>query len=266
MYKNLNREDTIILKIEGLQKYYIIKKSILAKKNIIKAVDDVSFVIKKGEILGLIGESGSGKTTLGGLILKLIKCQKGRIFFMGSDITNLEEKYMKHIRKEMQIVFQYTQEILDPKMTIEELIMEPLRIHNIVPTIERNKEVDRLLGMVGIAKCDKYKFPYQVSGGQRQRIGIARAISTRPGFVVCDEPISALDVSIQGQILNLLKGLRDEMGLTYLFISHDLKAVKHFCDRIAVMYNGKLIEIGDNKEIMNNPKEAYTKMLISSQL
>jgi ABC-type oligopeptide transport system ATPase subunit len=266
MYQNLNNEDEIILNVEGLQKYFIIKKSPLAKKNIIKAVDDVSFVIKRGEILGLIGESGSGKTTLGALILKLIKCRKGRIFFMGSDITNLDEKYMKHIRKEMQVVFQCTQDILDPKMTIEELIMEPLRIHGIVSNIERDKEVDRLLGMVGIASFDKYKFPYQVSGGQRQRIGIGRAISTKPKFVICDEPISALDVSIQGQILNLMKGLREEMGLTYLFISHDLKAVKHFCDRIAVMYNGKLIEIGDNKDIMNNPREVYTKTLISSQL
>lgn len=266
MYQNLNNEYEIILSVVGLQKYFIMKKTPFAKKNIIKAVDDVSFVIKRGEILGLIGESGSGKTTLGNLILKLIKCNNGRIFFMGSDITNLDEKYMKLIRKEMQVVFQYTQEILDPKMTIEELIMEPLRIHSIVPNTERDKEISRLLGMVGIASSEKYKFPYQLSGGQRQRVGIARAISTRPKFVVCDEPISALDVSIQGQILNLLKDLRDEMGLTYLFISHDLKAVKHFCDRIAVMYNGKLLEIGDNKDIMNNPREAYTKMLINSQL
>ena len=150
-------------------------------------------------------------------------------------------------------------------MTVEEQISEPLKLHGIVPNIERDKEIDRLLGLVGIV-LEKHKFPYQLSGGQRQRVGIARAISTSPQFVVCDEPISALDVSIQEQYLNLLKNLRDEMGLTYLFISHDLKVVNHFCDRIGVMYNGKLVEMGKKEDIMNNPQNEYTKMLIKSQL
>lgn len=255
-----------ILKVEGLSKYFIIKKTPISKKNIIKAVDNVSFDIKKGETFGLIGESGSGKTTLGGLILKLLKSRTGKVYFEGKDITNTDEKYMKQIRKDMQVVFQYTQEILDPKMTTEEQLLEPLKLHKIVESSERNEEVNKLLSMVGLASGDKYKFPYQLSGGQRQRVGIARAIATRPKFIVCDEPISALDVSVQGQVLNLLKGLQEDLGLTYLFISHDLKAVKYFCDRIAVMYNGKIVEIGTNKEIMNNPRDEYTKMLINSQL
>lgn len=267
MYKCVEGNfNEIILNVEGLSKYFTVKKTPISKKHIIKAVDDVSLTIKKGEVFGLIGESGSGKTTLGGLILKLIEGRSGKIVFNGRDITNIEEKHMKQIRKEMQVIFQYTQEILDPQMTVEEQISEPLKLHSIVPNIERDKEIDRLLGLVGISVLEKHKFPYQLSGGQRQRIGIARAISTKPQFIVCDEPISALDVSIQGQILNLLTNLRNEMGLTYLFISHDLKIVNHFCDRIGVMYNGKLVEMGEKKDIMNNPQNEYTKMLIKSQL
>jgi ABC-type oligopeptide transport system ATPase subunit len=258
-----NPED-IILNVEGLTKYFIIKKSSLSKKDIIKAVEDVSFFIKKGEAFGLIGESGSGKTTLGSLILKLQKARSGKVVFDGIDITNMEEKHMKKLRRDMQVVFQYTQEILDPKMTIEELIIEPLKVHKIVIADERDKEVNRLLDMVGLAKEEKHKFPFQLSGGQRQRVGIARAISTKPKFIVCDEPISALDVSIQGQILNLLNSLKEELGLTYFFISHDLKAIRQFCDRIAVMHKGRIVEIGKAIDIMNNPQDEYTKGLVDN--
>jgi ABC-type oligopeptide transport system ATPase subunit len=258
--------DNIMLKVDGLSKHFVIKKTPISKKNLIKAVDGVSFQIKTGEAFGVIGESGSGKTTLGELILKLQKSRTGSIIFDGIDITEREESKMGKIRKDMQVIFQYTQEVLDPKMTIEELILEPLKIYKIVDRENRDREVDRLLDMVGLSSLDRLKFPHQMSGGQRQRVGIARAISTRPKFVICDEPISALDVSIQGQILNLLNELKEELGLTYMFISHDLKAVRHFCDRIAVMYKGKIVEIGTSDEIMNNPQNHYTKMLINSQL
>ena len=256
----------IILKVENVSKYFILKKTPVSKSHIIKAVDNVSFDICKGESLGLIGESGSGKSTLSSIILNLIRCNSGKIFYKGSDITNLSENKMKNLRREIQVIFQYTQEILDPKMTIEELIMEPLKIYNIVPYEMRENEVLRLLDIVGIPKDCRYKFPYQLSGGQRQRVGIARAISVKPQFIVCDEPVSALDVSVQGQILNLLSDLKDEMNLTYLFISHDLKVIKHFCDRIAVMYKGSIVEIGSKNKIMNNPENEYTKTLVNSHL
>lgn len=256
----------IILKVENVSKYFILKKTPISKKRIIRAVDNVSFNIYKGESLGLIGESGSGKSTLSSIILRLLKCSGGKIFYKGIDITNFNESKMKSLRHEIQVIFQYTQEILDPKMTVGELIMEPLRIYDVISYDKRENEVLRLLDIVGIPADCKYKFPYQLSGGQRQRVGIARAISLKPQFIICDEPVSALDVSIQGQILNLLSDLKDEMDLTYLFISHDLKVVKHFCDRIAVMHNGKIVEIGSRDKIMNNPENEYTKMLVNSHL
>lgn len=256
----------IILKVENVSKYFILKKTPISKKHIIRAVDNVSFNIYKGESLGLIGESGSGKSTLSSIILRLLKCSSGKIFYKGINITNFNESKMKSLRHEIQVIFQYTQEILDPKMTVGELIMEPLGIYDVVPYDKRENEALRLLDIVGIPEDCKHKFPYQLSGGQRQRVGIARAISLRPQFIICDEPVSALDVSVQGQILNLLSDLKDEMELTYLFISHDLKVVKHFCDRIAVMHNGKIVEIGSRDKIMNNPENEYTKMLINSHL
>lgn len=256
----------ILVSVEGLSKNYIVKKNIFASPSIIRAVDKVSFNICKGEILGLIGESGSGKTTIGSLILRLISSDAGKIIFNGIDITDKTEEYMRGMRKDMQVVFQSTEEILDPKMTIEEIMMEPLSLHGVVDRSQYDNEIKRLLNMVGLSEREKFKFPFQISGGQRQRIGIARAIATRPKFIVCDEPVSALDVSVQGQILNLLIDLKKELSLTYLFISHDLKVIKHICDRIAVMYKGKMVEIGEKNKVINNPDDDYTKGLINSIL
>lgn len=256
----------VLVKVENISKQYTIKKNMFSPKHIIKAVDDISFSIRKGEILGLIGESGSGKTTTGSLVLRLLNSDGGKIIFDGVDISHKDETYMRNIRKNLQVVFQSSEEVLDPKMTIEEIILEPLRLHKIVAPAEYENEVNKLLNMVGLSEREKKKFPHQLSGGQRQRVCIARAISTRPKFVVCDEPVSALDVSVQGQILNLLLKLKKEMNLTYLFISHDLKVIKHICDRIAVMYKGRIVEIGDKNQIINNPKAEYTKELINSIL
>jgi ABC-type glutathione transport system ATPase component len=257
---------SVILKIDGLSKHYIVKKSIFAPKTIIHAVDNVSFDILEGETLALIGESGCGKTTTASLILNLIKCDEGSVIYKGMDITKVNESTLRSLRKEMQIIFQHTQGTLDPKMTIEELISEPLRLHKIVSSMEIDKEVRRLLSLVRLSENEKHKFPHQISGGQRQRVGIARAIATRPSFIVCDEPVSALDVSVQGQILNLLNDLKKELHLTYLFITHDLKVVKHICERIAVMYNGKIVELGTKQQVLEAPRSEYAKTLIASIL
>ncbi|WP_184310439.1 ATP-binding cassette domain-containing protein [Anaerosolibacter carboniphilus] len=255
-----------LLEVESLSKHYVVKKNLFSPKTVIRAVDHISFDIYEGEALGLIGESGSGKTTTGELILRLISADAGRVLFQGEDILQMGEDTIRKKRKDIQIIFQQAQETLDPKATIAELIAVPLRIHRIVPASEIESEVDRLLNMVGLTGKDKHKFTYQLSGGQRQRIGIARAIASRPKLVVCDEPVSALDVSVQGQILNLLIDLKKELSLTYLFISHDLKVVQHICDHIAVMYKGKILEMGEKNQIMANPTHDYTKQLITSMI
>jgi len=256
----------ILLSVEHLEKEYRVQKNPLAPKTTIKAVNDVSFQVYKGETFGLIGESGSGKTTIGELIVRLNSLDQGRIFFEGTDLANLNGLALRRVRKDLQIIFQHSQDALDPKMTIEELLSAPLKLHQIVPYPELIQEVDRLLELVGISPKERHKFPYQLSGGQKQRISIARAIASRPKLIVCDEPVSALDVSIQGQILNLLNELKEELDLTYLFISHDLKVVKHICDRIAVMYNGQLVELGTKDQILSHPQDTYTQQLINSML
>lgn len=257
---------TEIIKVEKLCKHYIIKKGVIPQKMVIKAVDNVTFSVKRGETLALIGESGSGKTTVSYLILRLLKGDSGRIIYNDKDITYLSQREMRDLRKEMQIIFQQSQGSLDPKMTIEELLLEPLANYKIVEGKLLAGEVKRLLNLVGLAENEKNKFPHQLSGGQRQRISIARAIATKPKFIICDEPVSALDVSVQGQILNLLSDLKKELDLTYLFISHDLKVVKHICNRAAVMYKGKLIEIGDIEQVLKEPNHDYTKQLVEAVL
>lgn len=258
--------EEILIAVQNISKHYIVKENVISKKILIKAVDDVSFNIRKGESLGLIGESGSGKTTTALMILNLIKANEGKIFYKDIELTAINDDDMRNIRKELQIIFQHSQGALDPKMTVEELLMEPLKLHHIVKNADMDKEVSRLLRLVELSESDKLKFLFQMSGGQRQRIGIARAISIRPSFIICDEPVSALDVSVQGQILNLLDNLKEELNLTYLFIAHDLKVVKHICDRIAVMYKGKIVEIGNTKQILNEPSHDYTKKLVGSAL
>lgn len=259
-------KDKILVEVKGLAKHFVIKQSLLAPKTMIKAVDEVSFCIYRGEILGLIGESGSGKTTLGHLILRLLDSDNGTITFDGLDITRLSQRSLRGLRKDIQVIFQHSQETLDPRMTILELLIEPLKLHQIVAPHQFEREVKKLLEMVGLGEGEKHKFPFQLSGGQMQRVGIARAVASRPRFVVCDEPVSALDVSIQGQILNLLLDLKREMQLTYLFISHDLKVVKYLCDRIAVMHNGKVVEIGEKVQVIGAPKNPYTHELVNSLL
>ena len=251
-----------LISVQNISKHYIMKKNIFSKSVIIKAADKVSFDIYKGESLGLIGESGCGKTTIASIILNLLKADSGKVFYKDILLSELEEGRMRELRGELQIIFQHSKGALDPKMTVYELLKEPLLIHNIVKGAEADIEVSRLMNLVEFSESDKYKYPYQMSGGQRQRIGIARAISVRPNFIICDEPVSALDVSVQGQILNLLSNLKKEFNLTYLFISHDLKVVKHVCSRIAVMYKGKIIESGDRDKILLSPGEEYTKRLV----
>lgn len=258
--------DKILVELTGLSKHFVLKQSLLAPKIALKAVDDVSFCIYRGETLGLIGESGSGKTTLGHLILRLLDSDQGKITFDGLDITWLPQSSLRRLRKDIQVIFQHSQETLDPKMTLLELLIEPLKLHHIVGPHEFEKEVNKLLDMVGLGEGEKHKFPFQLSGGQKQRVGIARAVASRPRFVVCDEPVSALDVSIQGQILNLLLDLKKELQLTYLFISHDLKVVKYLSDRIAVMHNGKVVEIGQTDQVIRNPRDPYTRQLVNSLL
>jgi peptide/nickel transport system ATP-binding protein/oligopeptide transport system ATP-binding protein len=255
-----------LLRVENLSKHYIIKKNSFSEKIVIAAVKNISFEIFPGESLGFIGESGSGKSTTASIVLRLIEPSEGKVFLFGRDVTKLDERQMRSFRKDIQIIFQHSNAVLDPKMTVEELLTEPLRIHRIVMEKELDGEVDRLLGLVGLSRREKGKYPSQLSGGQNQRILIARAIATRPGLIVCDEPVSALDVSVQGQILNLLQSLKTELGLTYLFISHDLKVVRHMCERIAVMHRGEIVELGATEVVLCSPTHEHTRQLLESQL
>lgn len=264
--KGANNMSEIALDVKNLSKHFTVRKSVFSKIRVIHAVKQISFKVQTGESLGLIGESGSGKTTIANMLVKLIDPSEGKIELFGHDITHLSDEEMRQFRKDIQIIFQYTHAVLDPKMTIEELIIEPLKIHHIVNPKDMDLEIDRLLEMVGLSKTERKKFPSQLSGGQNQRILIARAIATRAKVIVCDEPVSALDVSVQGQILNLLLKLKKELNLTYVFITHDLNVIKHMCNRIAVMYQGEIVEVGATKEMMMNPKNDYTKRLLKATL
>ena len=255
-----------VLRVENLSKHFIITGSNIKGKTVIDAVKNISFCIHEGDSFGLIGESGSGKTTTANLVLRLIEPTSGNIYLFGKDITSMDEGDMRKNRKDIQIVFQQAGNSLDPMMTVGELVMEPLKIHRIVKEKDYDSETDKLLDMVGISPDDKNKYPAQMSGGQNQRIIIARAIAVRPRFIVCDEPVASLDVSVQGQILNLLIDLKEELGLTYLFITHDLKVIRHICNRIAVMNRGEIVEMGEAASILLNPSHEYTKTLVSSML
>ena len=253
-----------IIEVKDLVKHFQVSSTQGLKKQYVKAVDGVSFDIFEGETLGLVGESGCGKTTTGRLILRLIKPNSGEIFLEGKNLSNISEKEMRRIRKDIQVVFQNPYSALDPKMTIEDILSEPLSIHKIVYKYDYSKEVKRLLELVGLNAMDARKFPHEFSGGQRQRIGIARAIATRPKFIICDEPVSALDVSVQSQILNLLDDLQKELKVSYLFIAHGLNVIRHVSNKVGVMYLGKIVEMGTTQEIFSNPLHPYTKALISS--
>ncbi|SER12496.1 ABC transporter ATP-binding protein [Piscibacillus halophilus] len=254
-----------IVKVEDLKKYFPIKGGIL-KRTIghVKAVDGVTFDIKKGETLGIVGESGSGKSTLGRMILRLLEPTEGKILFQENDITHLKNHKMRPIRKDMQIIFQDPFASLNTKMSVEQLIEEPLLIQTNMTKKERKEKVKELLEKVGLRASDRLKYPHEFSGGQRQRISIARALAINPKFVIADEAVSALDVSIQAQVLNLMSDLQEDFGLTYLFISHDLSVVKHISDRVGVMYLGRLAEIAPKKDIYENPLHPYTQALLSS--
>ena len=248
-----------ILEVRHLKKYFKTKHGML------HAVDDVNFTIEKGKTLGVVGESGCGKSTTGRAILRLLEPTSGQVFFEGRDITKLNKWEMKKLRKDMQIIFQDPFSSLDPKMTVNEIIREPIILNKLIrDKSEIEKRVLELMSTVGLAERLYGSYPHELDGGRRQRIGIARALAMNPKFIVCDEPVSALDVSIQAQILNLLKELQEKMGLTYIFITHDLAVVNHFADDIAVMYLGQMVEKAPAEELFANPLHPYTKALLSA--
>jgi oligopeptide transport system ATP-binding protein len=255
-----------LLSVDDLAKHFPIRKGILVERTVghVKAVDGVTFDIAEGETLGLVGESGSGKSTTGYCILQLLKPTSGSIRFMGKELTELGREDLRRMRREMQIVFQDPYASLDPRMTVGGIVAEPLEVHGIGTRSSRRETVRKLLDIVGFNPNFTNRYPHEFSGGQRQRIGIARALALNPKLIVCDEPVSALDVSIQAQILNLLKDLQRDFGLTYLFISHDLAVVRTMSDRIAVMNQGKLVEVGSADQIYRNPKDEYTKALFTA--
>ncbi|MGN0482656.1 MAG: ABC transporter ATP-binding protein [Lachnospiraceae bacterium] len=254
-------EEEVLLEVKNLKKYFEVKQGFF-KKAYVKAVDDVSFSIKKGETLGIVGESGCGKTTLGRCILQIEKPTSGEIYFHGEKIT---AENMKDYRKKMQIVFQDPYASLDPRKTVADLIGEALDIHHLYQNkTERREKVLQLMQTVGLNEKFYNRYPHEFSGGQRQRIGIARALAVSPEFIVCDEPVSALDVSIQAQVINMLEKLQKEQQLTYLFIAHDLAVVKHISDRIGVFYLGHLMELAPSEELCEHPLHPYTQMLLSA--
>lgn len=264
MTANSHRNDSLV-SVKNLKKYFPIKGGVL-KRTVghLKAVDDVTFHIQKGETLGIVGESGSGKSTLGRVILRLLDPTEGSVHFDGEDISHLKSRQFRPFRSNMQIVFQDPFASLNSKMIVAELIEEPLLVQTNLSKSERKEKAIEIIEKVGLRKEDLLKYPHEFSGGQRQRIGIARALVNHPKFLICDEPVSALDVSIQAQVLNLMKDLQDDLGLTYLFIAHDLSVVKHISDRVAVMYLGRIVEIADKKSLYNNPLHPYTKALLTS--
>ncbi|MBI2757563.1 MAG: dipeptide ABC transporter ATP-binding protein [Chloroflexi bacterium] len=260
-----NQSKLDLVNVQGLKKYFPVRAGIMQRVVAqVQAVDDVSFIVRKGETLGMVGESGCGKTTIGRTMLRLIEPTAGSVIYDGRDVFKLKSAELKAARRDLQIIFQDPYASLDPRVPIGESVMEGLHIHNIGASKERVDVMMDTLKRVGLEHYHARRYPHEFSGGQRQRIGIARALALRPKFIVCDEPVSALDVSIQSQVLNILKDLQSEFGLTYLFIAHNLSVVEHISDRVAVMYLGKMVELADRDEIYRDPKHPYTQALMSA--
>ncbi len=266
MTTNGNSKNDVILSIKDLRMYFPITKGIIFQKHVgdIKAVDGLSFDIQRGETLGLVGESGCGKSTTGRAILQLYRPTNGTVEFEGTDLTTLKGEPLRRMRRHMQMIFQDPYASLNPRMTVGSIIGEPLEVHNILSGKARKERVKELLNIVGLNPYFINRYPHEFSGGQRQRIGVARALAVQPDFIVCDEPISALDVSIQAQVINLLEDLQEKFNLTYLFIAHDLAVVRHISDRIAVMYLGKIVELTDRATLYREPMHPYTQALLSA--
>jgi oligopeptide/dipeptide ABC transporter ATP-binding protein len=261
----IRSNNSTILQVEELKKYFPVRRGLFQRiSGWVKAVEDVSFQIEKGKTLGMVGESGCGKTTIARLILKLLDADEGRIIFNGQDLVPLSETEMKPLRQEIQIIFQDPYGSLNPRMTVGQSIAEGLRVAGVFPGPDQKSRLEQLLKMVGMSPATMDRYPHEFSGGQRQRIGIARALSVEPALIICDEPVSALDVSIQAQIINLLKDLQDELDLSYLFISHDLNVVGYLCSDVAVMYRGHMMEYAPVDEIFDRPLHPYTQLLLSA--
>lgn len=261
----MNKDKTLI-KVDNLTKHFPITRGIVFQRQIgaVQAVDNVSFDIREGETLGLVGESGCGKSTTGRTILQLHRATDGKVFYDGVDLTDTSDDKMRKYRRDLQIIFQDPYASLNPRMTVGSIIAEPLEVHGIGTKKERRERVKELLALVGLNPYFINRYPHEFSGGQRQRIGVARALALNPKFIVCDEPIAALDVSIQAQVVNLLEELQEQFGLTYLFIAHDLSMVRHIADRTAVMYLGKIVELADRDELYGKPLHPYSQALLSA--
>lgn len=254
-----------LLEVKNLKKYFPVRKGLLLRHvNDVKAVDDITFDLKRGETLGLVGESGCGKSTLGRAIIRLYEPTSGQVTFQGEDFLKVKGKKLRELRRDVQMIFQDPMAALDPRMTVGQILSEPFEIHGIMNSEQRRAKVRTLLETVGLKPSHANRYPHEFSGGQKQRICIARALALEPQLIICDEPVSALDVSIQAQILNLMKDLQQKFGLTYLFISHDLSVIEHVCDRVAVMYLGKIVELATRDELFANPKHPYTQALINA--